>query len=53
MKSRTRRILAIMVGVCGVGTMTWLAIGGNQQAFTTLGIITSMVLAFYFGTKAT
>jgi len=50
--SLTRRILAIMFGVCGAGVMTWLAIQGSSEAFTALVAVVGTVTGFYFGTKA-
>jgi len=49
--SLTRRILAIMFGVCGAGAMTYLAVTGNENAFTALIATVATVTGFYFGTK--
>lgn len=49
--SLTRRILAIMFGVCGAGVMTWLSINGNEGALTALIATVGTVTGFYFGVK--
>jgi len=49
--SLTRRVLAIMFGVCGAGVMTYLAIQGSGEAFTALVAVVATVTGFYFGTK--
>jgi len=51
--SLTRRILAITFGVCGAGTMTYLALHGVPEAFAALIATVSTVVGFYFGTKTT
>ncbi len=50
-KSVTRRIIAIMVSACGIGTMTYLSLTGGLEALNSLTIIVGMVIAFYFGTQ--
>ena len=50
--SVTRRVLAIMFGVCGAGTATYLAVQGSDIAFTALVTAVSMILGFYFGVKS-
>jgi len=52
-KSVTRRSIALMVAVCGLGVMTTLSLQGVVEAFQALVVITGMVIAFYFGTKVT
>jgi len=49
--SLTRRILAIMFGVCGAGVMGWLALQGSELAFGALVTQVAMILGFYFGVK--
>lgn len=51
-KSITRRVIAIMFAACGAGVLSYQAIQGEQSALTALISIVSMVVAFYFGTKA-
>uniref|UniRef100_A0A6M3K4P2 Holin n=1 Tax=viral metagenome TaxID=1070528 RepID=A0A6M3K4P2_9ZZZZ len=51
MKSVTRRILAIIFGVCGAGVMTYLAIQGSSEAFTALVAVVGTVSGFYFGVQ--
>lgn len=49
--SLTRRILAIMFGICGAGAMTFLALNGNSEAFVALVAVVGTITGFYFGTK--
>jgi uncharacterized membrane protein YfcA len=50
--SVTRRILAILFGVCGAGVMSYLALYGVDEAFTALVATVGSVIGFYFGTKS-
>jgi len=52
MKSVTRRILAILGGVCYFGTVTYLSFLGVGEALAALIASGSLILGFYFGTKA-
>jgi len=51
-KSITRRVLAIMGGVCYFGTITYLSFLGISEALSALIASGSLILGFYFGTKA-
>ena len=50
-KSITRRVLAIMFGVCGAGSLTYLTVNGNAEAQTALVAIVSLITGFYFGVQ--
>ena len=51
-KSVTRRILAIVCVVCGVGVLSYLAIFGEENALIRLGDVVLIVIGFYFGATA-
>jgi len=53
MRSLTRRILAILFGVCGAGVLTYLSIMGSQEALVALISTVSLIIGFYFGTQQT
>jgi len=51
-KSVTRRIIAILFGVCGIGVLSYLSFTGNEAALGALIATVSSVTAFYFGAKS-
>ena len=53
MKSVTRRILACMWGIGGLGILGYLALMGNEMALGAVIVQTAAIIAFYFGVTKT
>jgi len=51
-QSLTRRTIAITFSACGAGTLTYLALTGNDTALTALIAIVGTISGFYFGAKS-
>jgi hypothetical protein len=47
-----RALLGTIVSLGAVGTLGYLALHGNAEAQTTLSVLVSGVIAFYFGQKS-
>jgi len=48
----TRRILAFIVCVPTIGVLAYLSLAGVESAMPALVAMASMVVGFYFGTRA-
>ena len=51
-KSLTRRILAIMFGLAGVGILSYMSLQGSEMALGALVATVASVTSFYFGAKS-
>ena len=47
----TRRIIALVFSVTGAGVMGYLALSGNDAAFSALVATVGVITGFYFGIR--